>query len=426
MGSYNTACFASHQTIASDDACRIIPILQQSSYQPVAISRADESLKAWGITMSVCNADSFWRPLGGFIPAKYDDRGAVKLQYSPLVRATVCGFISEMLTYGWASAAGENSRHDPAFDLPVFMKERAPRLYAFLTERTPVEGKNGELDDELTACWDYISDIANDHRVFRANNHYGPRPLQFAILHEHAYQALVALTTNGKDWNGDSMDPAAYLQRALDKGREDIKESSADMAGLEDHYAGSLMSSALRESLSRAAGDSSGLSPSLSNLITQISRDLVKGTLTDEAFIEKVRPMLLDRYAIAGLNSLNLRFSPQVYADQDYSNAIGRAYSRFVSDVSHQVTRTRHEGTYGPFTRYVATAADADDVMMLPTALNNYDAVIEDVASSLVDGELRVTFGCTLEMARLRELLAKEGFEHLSATLSRPDESSAQ
>ena len=42
---------------------------------------------------------------------------------------------------------------------------------------------------------------------------------------------------------------------------------------------------------------------------------------------------------MSGLDSLNLKISPIVYATQDYDNSIGRDYAKFIRTVSSKVSK---------------------------------------------------------------------------------------
>lgn len=418
MGSFNTTCFASNQTIAPGDACRVILLRQQHGYQPVALTRGEEAQAAYGITSSTCYADSFWQPKGNFIQAVYDDYGQVKLSFDARTRGQLLGLFQYLLSEGWHSAQGENSCHDVPFDLPAFLAEKAPGM-ASLFNRGEVPWQDGQLDEELAACWDYVWDVVREHRLF--GGHYGgPRPLQFALLHEHAYQALVAMTARSTGWDGTSYEPESYLRHAIAGAQKECQSDPADRDNAEMDLAMRAMTlgSALREALARGAGSSS-LDTTLSLGISRLARAHVKGELSEDELVARCKPALEDCYAIGGLNALNLRFAPQIYAPQDYSNGIGQAYAAFVAQVSCQVTRTRNEECYGDFQRYVTYVTDSARAALLPGAMNGVDAALDEVATELVKGEVRITFSCTLEHDRLRQVLRNAGLADMAAVLMR-------
>jgi hypothetical protein len=418
MGSFNTKCFASNQTIAEGDACRIIAIVQQSSYNPVAISRGDETLALPGVCNTTCYADSFWRPLGSFIAARYTDCGEFELLLEPLMRAHVLNFIGDMRQEGWNTAQGENRSHDHACDLPAFMVEQAPQLHALLTGKGQASGRDGELDAELVLCWNYLWGIAAEHRLFRTHNHYGPRPLQFAVLHEHAYQVLVERAAASRDWDGNSNEPEAYLRRALAQARAEVQKVIAEDGPIEPAFEGMMMGSTLRDAFSRAAGQSSSMAAAASRLLSQLVASLVKGERTEDNFIERCLPMLRDQFVIGSLNALNLRFSPYVYAPGDGCNAVGQAYLAFATKVCERVTRDGVERLYGDFRRYQGIALTAQEASALPAAMKGYDGAVADVVSQQVDGRWHLTFSCTLSLSELQQTLAAQDLVGLAASVA--------
>lgn len=415
---FNTKCFASNQTIAEGDACRIIAIVQQSSYAPVVISRGDETKELPGVCNTTCYADSFWRPLGSFITARYVDCGEFELLLEPLIRAHVLNFINDMLHEGWNTVQGENRSHDHACDLATFIAAKAPKLHELLMNKVQVDGREGELDAEMVLCWNYLWGVAAEHRLFRTHNHYGPRPLQFAVLHEHAYQVLVERAAVSTDWDGNSNEPDAYLRRALAQARAEVAKEIADEGAIEPTVERMMFNSALRDAFGRAGGQSSSMSLAASRLLSQLTASLLKGERTEDSFIERCIPVLKDQLAIGCLNWLNLRFSPYVYAPGDSGNAVGQAYLAFANEVGGRVTRDCLERVYGDFHRYQGVARTFDEVSGLAGAVRQRDGAVIDVVSNQADGSWNLTFSCTMSLKGLQEALNAEDLAGLAATVA--------
>lgn len=415
---FNTKCFASNQTIAEGDACRIIAIVQQSSYAPVAISRGDETKELPGVCHTTCYADSFWRPLGSFITARYVDCGEFELLLEPLMRAHVLSFISDMLQEGWNTAQGGNPCHDHACDLAAFIADKAPQLHELLVNKGQVAGRDGELDEELVLCWNYLWGVAAEHRLFRNHGHQGPRPLQFAVLHEHAYQVLVERAAASSDWDGNCNEPDAYLRRALAQARADVVKEVADEGSIEPAFERMMFNGTLRDAFGRAGGQSSSLSLAASRLLSQLVTALLKGERTEDNFIERCIPMLEDQLAIGSLNCLNLRFSPYVYAPGDSGNAVGQAYLTFANEVGGRVTRDCLERMYGDFHSFQGVARTADEVSGLTGAVRQRDGAVIDVVSTQVDGLWHLTFKCTMSLKGLQDALNAEDLTGLATTVA--------
>lgn len=54
-----------------------------------------------------------------------------------------------------------------------------------------------------------------------------------------------------------------------------------------------------------------------------------------------MRPSMVGVYVLAGMNGLNLKFSPIVSAGQDYDNSHGDALAKFITAVAKVVTKER-------------------------------------------------------------------------------------
>lgn len=416
---YSTKCFASNQTIAEGDACRIVVIVQQASFSPVPISRGEETRELSGVCNTTCYADSFWRPLGSFIPARCGERGEFEILYSPLARAHVLSFIQDMLHEGWNTAQGPNQSHDHGCDLAAFMAITAPKLHALLVDKVQSSGRDGELDAEMTLCWDYLWGVAAEHRLFRSHNSYGPRPLQFAVLHEHAYQVLVEQAANSCDWDGSSNEPTAYILRALAEARAQVQKEIAEEGAIEPSFEMMMVASALRESFGRATGQSSSsVGPAASRLLTQLVGSLWEGQRTEADFLARCIPMLQDLFVVGRLNRLNLRFSPYVYSPGDPHNSIGQAYLAFASEVGERVTRDGLVRTYGDFELYQGVAENEIEVAALASAVRARNGAVDRQVSRQVAGKWHLTFSSTLSLEGLRGALLDKGITGLAATVS--------
>jgi hypothetical protein len=423
MGCFNIACFATNQTIGPGDLCRVLPVIQASSYRAVELSRGEEKTSAFGVASSTCYPDSFWGPAGGFIQAKYDDYGRVTLELDPLMRAHVMRVFSDLLRSGYVTAQGENECHDLPFDLPVFLADKAPGVLDVLTSKKSgdledvahaIDWRDGDIDGELVATWDYIWEVVFKQRLFIAKQGH-PRTFSFAVVHELAYQALVAAAAGAEDWDGLSMAPTAVLHRGLAKAREELV--TRPVAPERAYMEGFRLADTLRSIIGRADRQSGSLAGMASDCITSGSLALVEKRITEDQLLDMLLPLLQDQQAYGALNNLNVRISPMITAGQDYDNSDGAAYASFVSQVSRDIVRGRKEHMYGAFRRYALRAASQADIDKLTEEVQEWDAAIEGVDVTQVDGVFAVTFSCTLELGDLREALQDEGFTLMADTL---------
>lgn len=422
MGSYSTTCFASHQTIAERDKCRVIAIRQASGFNPVVMTQGDQIFERYGVANSTCHPDAFWEPASPFIEAAYYDYGQVHLAMTEATREALVGFYRELLTDAPVVAQGENPSHDVPFDLASFIQEKAEVLAVVVSSQkaqVPLDDK--AFDEALIACWDYIWQVAEENRLFLLNYKGDPRPLQFAVIHEDAYQALVARTTAGTNWAGDSMAPTEVLQRILAKARKDAKEYRARLAAQRAEQ-GTEAAAKQQETdallarfhfAERVRGSFDQLTQVgrhnviANNLCFDTAMDFAEGKLTEEQCIAALRPLLTPLYAIAAMENLNIKFSPIEYAGQDHSNEIGQAYAAFVAEASKKVCRSRNVARFGEFVAYELDCTSQATLDALLQKHRGWDLAIEVAHREVREDRsmLRVRLNVTADLDYFGELL---------------------
>lgn len=418
MGSFNTTCFASNQTIASGDNCHVLPILQQSTFDLVTVTLLGKTEQLFGIANSNCYSDCFWRPAGSWIPATYDDYGRVQLQLDALTRNKLLTFFLGVYKNCPQVVQGDNPCHDLPFDFPSFLREKAPDVLQVLSavrqyeQSASVEGD--ALDEELTACWDYVFEVAAKNRLFmRDASGKKLRPLQFAMLHDRAFDSLIALVSATKGWDDESYEPEAFLQRTFD-GATAASNERLELSTEEDPTRTGLMknflfASSWREGLSRLDVGNNYPRAMETGMTHRLCEKLAAGVITKEEFFEAFKPLLRDRYVLAGLNSMNLRISPMVYAGQDYSNSEGAAYAQFVATVSKGVTKDRKTQQYGEFLSYSVQAPSREAFDAFVEELGQSDSDADDLVYEELTGSLKVnvTFSSPSDLEHLEEVISR-------------------
>lgn len=364
MGSFNTTCFASGQTIASHDKARVMAVIQQSTFRAVEMALGDRQETHFGIANSTCYPNCFWNPVTPFLPAVYDDYGTFKLTLdTPQQRQQVLSFYLFLLRRGAKVQAGENKSHDIAVDLAEFIKQEAPALIPVLDAgRRFLDEVNGDafgLEQEIQEVWEFLTSAVHESRLFAVNYNQVLRPVTFAVMHEAAYRRLVATVEATTTWQKESNALEPFVRRAVASSLEAcerVNEKKADaeaLSKLSTEDAKKVLEERRRmgefflaENLSgqlQRAGGSEGAQFSriqLSDIVREHAGQLLAGDVS-QAFLDAVRPYMEDLYAYGALEYLNLRISPMVYAGQDYSNGIGKAYARFVQGVCDEVTAER-------------------------------------------------------------------------------------
>lgn len=423
MGSFNTTCFASQQTIAPNDKCRVVAIRQSSTFNPVEVTFRGAKQSLYGVAYSTCYVDAFWKPITGLIPAEYDDYGRVKVTMNGRSKAELCELLGALLCDDIAVAQGENPSHDHAFNMKKFMSEKTPVLLGALQSRDTTV----ITDEDLTVCWEHIWEIAQEHRLFISEYGRELRPLQFAIIHEDAYQSLVDYKATQTTYRNQSMAMPAFIERAIASGRERAARYLEIISEREHKTEVKAMgafafSEGFREAL-RCGNDV--LRHSVGDQYISIeSGRFFDEKISQEQLVENIKEWLADRYALSSLDELGVRLSPIVYAGQDYDNSIGREYASFVANVSKRVCRSRNVSMYGPYEAYAFMALDQASLDALMKAVKQYDAAVELVkvtpATHEVDGTMKevleVEVSATMDLDYFEQLMKEDGDDLMKQT----------
>jgi hypothetical protein len=226
---------------------------------------------------------------------------------------------------------GENEYHDVEFNLT----KKAP-----LTETSTYE--------DHKAIWEYITDAVGEHRVFTVVSYnQAVVPVAFAIMLQSAGDYLVKTIEKGKDWQNNSLSMKSMLSRQisgqLSKGQrfaaiEDDVRFGLEMISYDINNLDGLGISNVRQS-------------NIQDNSSEITHILKKQYITVEDFsqpindscLAELHTLLYSRlqfhYINAGLDNVNIKYSPMVYASQDYDNAVGREYLKLVKFVAAEVKK---------------------------------------------------------------------------------------
>lgn len=343
MGSFNTSCFVSRQTIAPGDSCMLLPIVQQSTFNPVELLYAGKADPQYGPCNSTCYPNRFWRPVGSYLEVEYSDYGRFVVRDTALNRFRLKQFLREMLRSSPAVAAGENKSHDVPFDLAAFMAENAAELHAHLTERESDTAAGYDADvlfQQCLACWDYVYAVGQEQRLFWLSPQGNPRPLNFAVMHRVAFDELVASTSASVDLRNNSLDMRALFGRALAQVSAQLKEQDATAKSefvVERNFTQKYFAFETFREEFRAVGSPTLRIPA-ETVMRNAFHQYLDGKLTEDRLFEILEPWLQERYAYAALEQFNLHFEPIIYTPQDYDNEIGDAYTKFVAKINASVT----------------------------------------------------------------------------------------
>jgi hypothetical protein len=340
MGSFNTTCFASGQTIAPGDRAFIMPILQASGDDAVEMAYGGKQYSLYGIANSTCYPHAFWEPYGGFLEGTYDDYGEFELVDTPINRARLLQFIADLVKKSAVVREGENECHDIPVILAYYVEEQTPLVHAALagSHQAALDRHAGStaLLHEMKGAWNYAREAACEHRLFAVNYQGEVRPLQFSVMHGVAFDGLTARY-------------ASYKRECFDNALDAIQgqpgpEALAQVSDPELLEALTYMRSMKFMRHFERLGRFEGLSyPGEAAAIEEALDAYGAGRLDAEGLFAALEPLLDARCVIQGLDNLNLKFSPQVYAGQDYRNEIGRGYAAFVQATSEGVSKIRRD-----------------------------------------------------------------------------------
>ena len=329
MGSFNTTCFASQQTIIPGAKCLILPISQQSTFDSVSLEKDAEQTTAWGIANTTCHPSCFWSHAGPIVRGTYYDYGCYKLEDSSENMAALTSLFKDLLNDAYITHQGENECHEIPFNMQALYNPK--QAYTF---------------EQLREIWDKVWEATQENRLFIQDHRGTPRPFQFATMHEKTAQYLIDTVAASSDYRGQSFEQKAYLkayvqskiiyvtklvgtytnkrsndalsffwmQLARLEGYRIGEQEGTYLANFYDHY------NAVQDILDNAAKHKTDLA--------QVPDTLV------EALFEVFKPQLDHRYLHTGLDRLNIKLSPTVYAGQDYDNSTGNDYLAMITAVN--------------------------------------------------------------------------------------------
>ncbi|MEX3983680.1 hypothetical protein AB4Y45_32380 [Paraburkholderia sp. EG287A] len=404
-------CFASRQTVSERDRCRVVPIYQSAAYSP-------HTLNIKGVRVEVRAARSSWssehgwRPVGEFFPANVHGVGQMELVMSEHARLQQVRFLHYLCEHA-PTVEQEDGRPDTGFDIRVFVRKASPALASKLNGALAEAVKadiGPEFDQVLSECFDYVYQAASDHRVYVLDTLGKPRPLEFAVIHEDAYQALLALPPRGYHRVALAAQisalPATFAEASAEGGEADWHDLTVKF----------VRASRLVELLTEQTDQSRSLVV-IRRYLNAFGSELFGGGMKVEDAYARLKPDVEDIYAFSALDDLGIALSPVLYsAEEDYDNHCGRTYLDFVSNVNRAASRSRNVRNHGKYRRY-ETLAMPDDVKKLTEASQAWDCGFELIGTepAFAKGAFqKVIFEMTASPDYVLEWLEEENFPPLT------------
>jgi hypothetical protein len=316
----------------------VLPIRQKSGYDLIDMQFRGERHQQPKLASTSCYPSCFWRPVSLWVEAEYYDYGRVTLRDTQCNRQRVVDFLTYCLANTATVTQGDNQYHDLPYDLTAFMAKETPELAAWLTNTTTSSDAD-HLWGQAVQAWDYIWEVASKYRLFGVTENDGNlRPVQFALMHRAAYDELVTQAEGQRYFDNPHMKMREVFDRALTKAKDRIGNKLPSEA--HDRW---YFNHAFMDEL-RYIGYFEGMSyPGEEGGMAVYLDAHLNGKINVESLYDQLKPWFEARYVTSGLEALNLKFLPMVYAGQDYANEIGRNYARFVRGTSAVINKARRQ-----------------------------------------------------------------------------------
>jgi hypothetical protein len=331
MGSFNTTCFVSQQTIAPGDEAIIFPIKQQSTYRPVELilkSNGNKKVEKYGYCNSNCYPTAFWAYCGPMIRATYDDYGRFTLDEDEDNIINLVSFLNILSKSVCDVKQGENEYHDHSLEFDKIYDPK--QQYSF---------------EQLVSVWDKVWTVASKSRLFIDGNKE-PFPVAFAVMHKASSDYFIDSVSKYKGWDGESYEMKSYFNAYINRYFKQMKEVFKEE--LNDSNLAFACSSIMRlEDFRIGEQEGTYYSPyyRVAKEVNQEFVAYVKANPTVKKIPKKFTNKFLDyfksqiehRYIATGLTHMGLTLSPMVYASQDYHNEMGNSYLEMIQVVNKKV-----------------------------------------------------------------------------------------
>lgn len=322
----------SQQVIVPGAEVVILPIHQQATYHPVEISKDGKELSQYGFAHTTCYPTAFWGYAGPMVRGKYDDYGRFEIFDTEQNRVNMLSFFNYLLTDSFVTKQGENEYHDHAFDMKSIFD--TTKEFSF---------------EELVKIWDSVWEVAQENRIFIADYDNVPRNLQFAVIHHSAAAYLIESVNTSSSYDNNSYEQKTYFKKYIQGQLDRMIKIFENKKELGDTF--SFFASQMASLSNYRIGEQEGCyisrfydnwDPIMDafNDFKENNKDISK--LSDElidVLFEHFKPQLDHRYLHVGLDYLNIKLSPMIYASQDYDNSTGKSFAKMVRSVSADINK---------------------------------------------------------------------------------------
>lgn len=332
MGSFNTACMVSQQVIVPGAEAVILPIHQQATYRPVELVKDNKEISQYGFAHTTCYPTAFWGYSGPIIRGKYYDYGCFEIFNIEENRINMISFFNHLFSDSFITKEGENKCHDVSFNMSSLYNPK--KEYSF---------------EELQDIWNKIWEVSQENRLFVSDYQGHPRNLQFAVMHRAAADYLIDYVNKANSYEDISYEQKTYFKHYIQGQLDRMIKVFENKKELGDTF--SFFASQLTSLSGYRLGEQEGCHISyyydnwelVMNAVDDFrakNEDLSK--LSDElieTLFDLFKSQIDHRYIQVGLNWLNIKLSPMVYASQDYDNSTGKSYAKMIRSVGAQINK---------------------------------------------------------------------------------------
>lgn len=352
MGSYNVKCMASNMTVKPGDLCYLMAVSQQNGGKPVdVVFKKSPPVQAQQCSRHLTEPDAFWQPESLFIEARYTDSWDFDIVKSEDNFRNILDFIQTLMLQAFITLETESDYPDDDWpcDVREFMASNTPVLYAHDNSLDTLAFSE-ECWNEMMVCWGYINDVVIRQRLFIGPGLI-PSVVQFSVIHSVAYDYLLQYAEGIIDYKKEKTDHQSKIQAILTSGAEILasdlevlwpqalklqltpEEARQKLTGIRLVRIHSLLERVLKTSMHFDVYDLNRLSKA-SDLVNEGRADSV-------SLYQILKPSMDIRSIMEALSRLEIKISPQVYADTDLNDSVGREYASFVMSVCDVLTSKR-------------------------------------------------------------------------------------
>lgn len=325
MGSFNTRCFLSHQTIKPGQEVVIFPLKQQSGYNHVMVHAPDQPAEqasfAMAPTHSTCYSDAFWSFYAPMLRGEYADYGQMTLYDTDENVSALRAFFNTLYESAMVTMQGDNEYHEKAFHFQSLYNPK--NTYSF---------------NELHQLYETVEEAINSHRVY-VRDHRGVVSAALTVASSLAFDEMITTMEHMPSWDG-SVTTRNNKQEAA---------WSSVIAWLESEteYKDSMLWSHRFERATRFRGDAHHMFTNAYAIREDVLEPILREYFSTRD-IEALKTSLFAisdnamtvQYFLSGLECFEIKVQPLTYAGQDYSNEIGRIYHAYMGRVEMAIRAT--------------------------------------------------------------------------------------